>query len=198
MTASGSHGIIILAAGNSSRLGRPKQLLHFHGQSLITSVCQKALKVTPHVVVVTGEIHDLIRKELVDLPVFLIQNVHWQDGMASSIVAGLDELMRFNSELSDVIITVCDQPFVSIEVFQGLINASASSGIAASSYGNTMGTPALFNKRYFAELLRLKGNEGAKRLMMQNQGDLSLVAFPLGNVDIDTEEDYRRLSSGEV
>ncbi|WP_237421323.1 NTP transferase domain-containing protein [Flavobacterium sp. HBTb2-11-1] len=191
-------GIIILAAGNSSRLGRPKQLLKHKESTLLKNTISEALKIqNSFLIVVTGANHDVIKKEL-NLPeVKLSFNSEWESGMSSSIVKGITELMLLNPDCEQCILSVCDQPFVTSSVFENLINQSkrTGKGIAASAYAETLGTPALFHQKYFEELLKLKGKEGAKKLIEKYADDVVSVPFEKGNIDIDTEEDYSQLIS---
>lgn len=191
-------GIIILAAGNSSRLGRPKQLLKHKESTLLKNTISEALKIqNSFLIVVTGANHDVIKKEL-NLPeVKLSFNSEWERGMSSSIVKGITELMLLNPDCEQCILSVCDQPFVTSSVFENLINQSkrTGKGIAASAYAETLGTPALFHQKYFHELLEFKGKEGAKKLIKKYADDVVSVPFEKGNIDIDTEEDYQKLIS---
>ncbi|MCV2484538.1 nucleotidyltransferase family protein [Flavobacterium sp. SH_e] len=191
-------GIIILAAGNSSRLGRPKQLLEYKESTLLKNTISEALKAkNSFVIVVTGSNHDLIEKEL-NLPEITFSfNSEWENGMSSSIVKGISELLLLNPECEQCILAVCDQPFVTVSVFENLIFESnkTKKGIAASAYAETLGTPVLFHKKYFQELLELKGQEGAKKLIKKYTHDVVSVLFEKGNIDIDTEEDYFKLIS---
>jgi molybdenum cofactor cytidylyltransferase len=191
-------GIIILAAGNSSRLGRPKQLLEYKESTLLKNTVSEALKVeNSFVIVVTGSNHDLIEKEL-NLPeVTFAFNSDWENGMSSSIAKGIKELLLLNPDCEQCILAVCDQPFVTNAVFENLINEAnkTKKGIAASAYSETLGTPVLFHKKYFQELLELKGQEGAKKLIKKYTEDVVSVLFEKGNIDIDTEEDYFKLIS---
>jgi len=191
-------GIIILAAGNSSRLGRPKQLLEYKESTLLKNTVSEALKVeNSFVIVVTGSNHDLIEKEL-NLPeVTFAFNSDWENGMSSSIAKGIKELLLLNPDCEQCILAVCDQPFVTNAVFENLIIQAnkTKKGIAASSYSETLGTPVLFHKKYFQELLELKGQEGAKKLIKKHTENVVSVLFEKGNIDIDTEEDYFKLIS---
>ncbi|WP_343706749.1 nucleotidyltransferase family protein [Flavobacterium sp.] len=191
-------GIIILAAGNSSRLGRPKQLLKHKESTLLKNTIAEALKIqNSFLIVLTGANHDVIEKEL-NLPeVKLSFNSEWESGMSSSIVKGIIELMLLNPDCEQCILSVCDQPFVTSSVFENLINQSkrTGKGIAASAYAETLGTPALFHQKYFHELLEFKGKEGAKKLIKKYADDVVSVPFEKGNIDIDTEEDYQKLIS---
>lgn len=188
-------GIIILAAGNSSRLGRPKQLLVFKNKTLIEWTIDAALETNfKPVLVVLGAFADQIQKKLLpDLP--FIVNENWAEGMASSIAAGVAELLKHAPELENIIITVSDQAFINATILLALEQKQIGTkkGIIASSYAKTTGTPALFNKRYFPQLLSLKGNNGAKSLLKLHDNDVETVAFALGNIDIDTETDYHNL-----
>ena len=115
--------------------------------------------------------------------------------MASSIVKGLNELLRLNPNVEECILAVCDQPFVTSLVFENLIKEYHKTGkeITASAYSETLGTPVLFHKKYFDELLDLKGQEGAKKLIKKYQNDVVSIPFEKGSIDIDTEEDYNKL-----
>ncbi|MET3027037.1 nucleotidyltransferase family protein [Flavobacterium sp. UW10123] len=190
--------IIILAAGNSSRLGRPKQLLKYKESTLLKNTISEALKVqNSFLIVVTGANHDAIEKELNLSETIFTFNSDWESGMSSSIVKGISELLLLNPDCERCILAVCDQPFVTNAVFENLINESykAEKGIAASAYSETLGTPVLFHQKYFKELLDLKGQEGAKKLIKKYSQDVVSIPFEKGNVDIDTEEDYSQLIS---
>lgn len=190
--------IVILAAGNSSRLSRPKQLLQYKESTLLKNTISEALKVqNSFLIVVTGANQDLIEKEL-NLPEILFSfNSEWESGMSSSIVKGIRELLLLNPDCQQCILTVCDQPFVTSTVFENLISESEKTGkgIAASAYSETLGTPVLFRQKYFPELLGLKGKEGAKKLIKKYVEDVVAVPFEKGSIDIDTEEDYNLLIS---
>ena len=187
---------IILAAGNSSRLGRPKQLLPYRGQTLLTHTTTEigSAGLAP-VVVVTGAFHTAVSEALRGQTLDLVFNPAWETGMASGIVAGLSHLLSRQPEMSAVIISVCDQPFISSELLFQLINTHEASGkeIVACTYADSMGTPVLFGHPYFQHLLKLTGSEGAKKLLRQYPADLATVNFQNGHIDIDTAEDLRQL-----
>ena len=191
-------GIIILAAGNSSRLGRPKQLLKHKESTLLKNTILEALKIqNSFLIVVTGANHDIIEKGI-NLPeIKLSFNSEWEKGMSSSIVKGITELLFLNPDCEQCIISVCDQPFLTSSIFENLISVSKKTGkgISASAYAETLGTPALFHQKYFQKLLELKGKEGAKKLIKKYTDDVVSVPFEKGNIDIDTEEDYTQLIS---
>jgi molybdenum cofactor cytidylyltransferase len=194
------YGVIILGAGNSSRLGQPKQLLIYKGKTLICHVAEEAIEaVGAPVILVTGSNAPLILENLCNLAVEIVQNDHWEDGMGSSISCGMRALLE-HPGLDGVFIVVCDQPFVNATLLHQLIAQQiiTGKGIIASTYDNTAGTPVLFNKIYFADLLALQGQEGAKKILQEYTDDLALVPFPLGALDIDIAEDYQQLLTREV
>lgn len=188
-------GILIVAAGNSSRLGEPKQLLKFKGKTLLRNVVEEAIKVSQSVVVVTGSGHSQISKEIEDLKVKIVENIHWNEGMGSSIKIGLTQLLNEFPEVQNIIISVCDQPFIEASIFSDLIQMQKDSqkGIVASKYSDTLGTPVLFTKKYFEELSRLSGQEGAKKMIQKFKDDIAEINFEKGAIDIDTQTDYQKL-----
>ena len=191
-----STGIIILAAGSSSRLGAPKQLLRYQGKSLISQVTESAITaITSPVVVVTGCYQKEILNELEAFRIFPVHNDTWQEGMASSIKTGLGELLRLFPRIRQVILSVSDQPFVTADLFAAIIKKAAEndSGIIASYYEDTAGTPVLFKEKYFTRLMSLEGSQGAKKILKQFENDILHLPFPKGGTDIDTQEDYEKL-----
>ena len=191
-----AYGIVILAAGNSSRLGEPKQLLQFKNKSLIRHVTDAAMDaIGSPVIIVSGSNDKQIADELTSLSVHLAHNSNWQEGMASSIRIGVNELVKLNSATKGVILAVSDQPFVTSQLFRDLIEKAESNenSIIACSYEDTLGTPVLFSEKYFDSLLTLNGTEGAKKLLKRFANDVVSIPFPKGGVDIDTKEDYQKL-----
>ena len=188
-------GIIILAAGNSSRLGRPKQLLPYRGKTLLTHVITEALVAGLRTVVVTGAFYAEVSASIREQPVDIIFNPAWEEGMASGIVSGLSNMLLLLPDVDAVIIAVCDQPFISSALLLELVGTfnTSGKGIVASAYADSVGAPVLFGRPYFKRLLELSGREGAKKLVRQHPDDLVLVDFPEGDRDIDTEEDAKSL-----
>jgi len=194
-------GVIILAAGSSSRFGNTKQLLHFKGKTLLKHTIEEAAQAGAlPIVVVTGAKADEISKEIKNENVEIVFNKDWEQGMASGIVVGVKTAITLNKNLEKVIIAVCDQPFVSSSVFQQLFQKqnTGKRHIVACAYADTIGTPALFTKTYFDALMGLTGDHGAKKLFKEHGDDLATVEFPDGYIDIDTREDYENLLKGKV
>jgi molybdenum cofactor cytidylyltransferase len=188
--------MIILAAGNSSRLGRPKQILPYRGRTLVTHVVGEGLAagLWP-VILVTGAYRVEVEEALKGEKVELVYNPEWETGIASGIVAGLSNRLFLHSGVDAAILAVCDQPFISASLLLELIGAFETSGkgMVASAYADSVGTPVLFGSSYFDRLRALSGSEGAKKLLKQYPDDLATVIFPLGHVDIDTVEDVQNL-----
>lgn len=196
MAEQSGYAIIILAAGNSSRLGEPKQLLKYQGKTLIRHIAEAAIEArSAAVIVVTGSNASQIGEELHSLSCHVVHNPNWETGMASSIGTGVREVMGMHPDIAGAIFAVSDQPFVNVALFNALIDKALKqrSGIVASEYDNTFGTPVLFSNTYFPALLTLSGAEGAKKLVKKFADDATSIPFPLGSIDIDTREDYQKL-----
>ncbi|AGA80355.1 MULTISPECIES: nucleotidyltransferase family protein [Echinicola] len=191
----GKYGIIILAAGNSIRLGKDKQMLRVQGETLLKRSSKKALAAKPdQVVVVLGEKAHLHQKELQGLDLSIALNSGSSEGIASSIRIGIDHLQSLYPAIEYAIIMLCDQPYVTSGHLKGLIDLQYQSKakIVASFYGGQKGVPALFHRSCFPRLMELKGNSGAKQLFADFEG-LETLALSKGEVDIDTMEDYLNL-----
>lgn len=187
--------IVILAAGKSSRLGQPKQLLPFKGKNLLTHVVQVARQVSENVFVVIGSDKKRMEAEIKNETVDIVFNETWEEGMASSIRCGLTAVTAKVQDLNSVIFMVCDQPFVTTGLLQNLIREKEKSGknIVASAYAEIAGTPVLFDKSVLPELMELQGDIGARKIIVKNKDRVATIDFPLGKVDMDTAEDYKKL-----
>jgi len=189
-------GLIILAAGSSSRLGQPKQLLEYNGVTLLRNIIAQASGIVhAAIVVVTGANREAIESELQYGAVTVYHNSNWAQGMGSSIAVGLHHLLKIQPNIKSCIFTVCDQPFITSQVFQDLIEQHiiTGKGIVASAYAETLGTPMLFSHTHFNVLLNLSGQDGAKKLLQLYQDDVASVSFEKGATDIDTLSDYDNL-----
>jgi molybdenum cofactor cytidylyltransferase len=187
-------GIIILAAGSSSRLGTPKQNLIYKDQTLLQRAIETArVSECNPIIVILGANATVIRPTIQNSAINIIQNPDWQEGMASSIRLGIMELQRIEPTITSIIVMLCDQPFVTPLLIDQLIQTKSEKGIVACAYNKTIGVPVLFDAKYFSELLLLKGNDGAKKLLLKYPDDVATIPFPLGSVDIDTVEDYEKL-----
>ncbi len=189
-------GILLLAAGESKRMGQPKQLLRFQEESLLHRAARLASD-CGQTVVVLGAYADQLRLELTDLPVWTEINPNWQTGIASSLRIGLTTLQMQISELNGVLVMLCDQPFVDRFLLEKLMAAHPRASLIACRYGGSLGVPALFDQCFFPALLALEGDQGAKKIILANCNSATTIDFPKGMFDIDTPGDYRRLCADE-
>ena len=198
MSSENNIGIVILAAGSSSRLGMPKQLLEFDGMSLLNhAIMEVANSNACSFVVVLGAHADLIANKIDGDIAFIVKNENWIEGMASSIRLGLDTLLGQIPSIDAVIFMMCDQPYISSSVLNDLISTHQHTGkpIVASNYGEAIGPPALFHKSFFPELMELKGDVGARKIIQEYSDEVATVLFAKGKIDIDTKEDYEALNN---
>jgi len=186
-------GLIILAAGESARLGQPKQNLVFGDKTLLQNAVETGLaSVCQAIIVVLGANEEVIMPTVNQYPVNIVHNADWAEGMASSIRLGIAEAKK-NSGITSVIFMLCDQPFVSTGLLNELAAAGAENDLVACVYNNTAGVPVLFTTKYFGELQLLTGDEGAKQLLLKYGEDVLTIPFRMGGVDIDTMNDYEKL-----
>ncbi|HLL70835.1 MAG TPA: nucleotidyltransferase family protein [Pyrinomonadaceae bacterium] len=191
-----SVGAVVLAAGSSSRMGSPKQVLQYGGESLLRRAALAALGAGCRpVVVVTGANVELSRRELEGLDVREVLNSMWQSGMASSVRAGVESLLSADAEVDAAVLLLCDQPHVNAGVISGLVAAHRANGslVVASTYGGGFGVPALFGRALFGELARLEGAAGAKQVIKRHAAEAHFLPFAGGEVDVDTPDDFSRL-----
>ena len=195
---SASIGCLILAAGGSRRLGQAKQLVTFQNHTLLERTVAAALAVPAlwPVVVVIGAEASRIRPALARHPVLIAENPAWTEGIASSLRCGLDLLEQFNPAISATLVTLCDQPHISAEVFEQLVATHEQTGatLVAARYDHHPGAPALFDRSYFKALASLTGDEGARILFKSLPAEaIRTVDLPELSLDIDTPEDLAKL-----
>jgi molybdenum cofactor cytidylyltransferase len=191
-------GLIILAAGASTRMGTPKQLLTYRGRSFIRHITESAIaSACQPIAVVLGAHAERIKPEISQLPIQILENQQWAEGMSTSIRVGLEAMLAMNPNLDAVAIALCDQPFVSFPILDRIVEAYRVRGkpIIASEYSGTLGVPALFNRTLFSELMVLKSTEGAKKLIKKHIHQVFSVPFAEGAIDIDTPKDYEQLQT---
>lgn len=186
--------IIILAAGGSRRLGQPKQLLTVNGEPLIRRVVRSALECgTDQVVVVLGssayDCVGAIKKCGVDI----VFNPFWETGLAGSIRLGVERAEATDAEA--VLILLADQPCLTPKVILEFLSRAAArpEQVIAARYGGVVGPPIFFGSSWFPRLKALKGDEGARNLIREQQGVLDIVEWPEGAIDIDVPEDLNRV-----
>jgi molybdenum cofactor cytidylyltransferase len=179
----------ILAAGQSRRLGCPKQLLPVRGTMLVRAIAGEVLTSgCDHTAVILGAHADHIAHALSGLPVAIVHNEHWCEGMASSIRAATAWAIR--QDCDAIVLCVCDQPALSGEHVRRLITSHRELGRPVGSrYDHTVGVPAVFGADDFARLLALTGDTGARGLLR----GAAAIDWPAGACDLDTPEVARHV-----
>jgi molybdenum cofactor cytidylyltransferase len=182
---------IVLAAGASRRMGQPKQLLALVGETLLHRATRIALEAgCDPTLVVLGYEAKAVGTALAHLPATMVINPLWNEGMASSIRAGLDAVPQ---NVAAVLLLACDQPAVDANFLKSMISTYRlePGRIVAASYAGAIGIPALFPRRYFEALKALTGDRGARALL--EASDVLSLPLPGGEMDIDTIVDFEEM-----
>lgn len=183
-------GALILAAGGGTRFGGTKQLLEIEGETLIDRACKTALAAgcEPVLRVLGARADEILARPELQGVATLVHD-HWQDGMGSSLAAGICRLLEIEPECDAVFILLADQPLVSpglLETMLPLLEEHFSMVIC--DYGGSSGPPAVFKWPHFPELMELTGDRGAKSLAARHPGSVAWHPFPGGVCDIDSKE----------
>lgn len=183
--------ILILAAGSSNRMGKPKQLLPINHTTLLGISIENALQSqTKDVFCVLGSEFEKVKASIKYFNVEIINNTEYKKGLSSSIVEGIKYINSLTFDA--VLIILGDQPKIKATYLNNLINVfkENQNKIVASNYKNGFGVPAIFPKNTFNELIDLKGDKGAKDFLNSNSKTIISIETPVEFLDIDTEEDY--------
>lgn len=188
-------GIVLLAAGEASRFGSPKQAACLDGVPLVRRTATAASQVADLVTVVTGAHRATVEPLLDGLPAALSFNPEWQEGMGGSIAVGVSSLLRAQPALSALIICLADQPWVGEQELRELVtmHRAKPGAIVAASYDGTLGPPCLFPVAYAQELCALSGTQGARAILQGHLAHVLPIPMPQAAVDIDTPADLARL-----
>lgn len=190
-------GLVLLAAGGSRRLGKPKQLLHYRGESLLRRAAKSALASRcSKIAVILGAGAEACAHELEGLRLLTVINPDWEEGIGSSIRMGVTALNSAAPELDAVLLALCDQALIDYRHLNGLVEAFCTSRptVVASRYGDAFGAPAVFHRSLFGDLAGLAGDEGAKKIIVRHLRSTLFVDLPEAGIDVDTVEDYARLT----
>ena len=190
--------ILLLAAGGSTRMGQPKQLMPWGEQTLIEHQILTLLKTDNPVNVVIGSNSEIILPIIEQLPVNIFINTDWESGMGSSISFGIRQIIQLFPEAEGVLITLLDQPMITTSYFEKILNLFQSGSqqiLVSRSASGWTGVPVLFDKCYFNELTELGNDEGAKKVFKRHEK--SIIFLEGGELleDMDTPETYQQLLS---
>jgi len=186
---------VVLAAGGSTQLGRPKQLLEHGGEPLVRRAGHAALGAgADPVIIVLGAHAETVRHALDGLAVTVVVNDAWVKGLASSLAAGVRAALD-TSDCEAVLVTLADQPLVDAAALGRLVAAfPGPTGVVASTYGDALGVPALFARAHATDLMGLTGDAGAGRWLRAHREQVVGVPMDAAALDVDTAEDVVRLA----
>lgn len=188
--------ILLLAAGASSRMGQPKQLLPWGSQTLIEHQIQTLLQTGNPVNVVLGSNSNLIILVIEKYQINIFLNTNWESGMGSSISFGIGQIIQKFPDANGVLITLLDQPLITTSYIEKMLDAyqprSRQILVSRSASGWT-GVPVLFDQCYLKELTELSNDEGAKKITKRHEE--SVILFDGGEIldDMDTPIAYQQL-----
>lgn len=187
-------GAVLLAAGGSSRMGVPKQLLMLGGATLVSQAVDAALASAARpVVVVLGASCELVAAAISGKPVVAAFNADWRSGMASSIRTGLEALLEAEPNLDALAVCPCDQPALSGDVIDALARLHRATGsIAAARFCGRNAAPAVFGRGHFGSLRALSGDSGARTLLNSGIERVASLELPDFALDVDTPADMER------
>ena len=191
---------VVLAAGASTRLGQPKQLIRFAGESLLHRTARLAREAgCAPVFVVLGFEAEKMRPDVADLAVEVVVNSSWQEGMGASLRSGMEAVSRADPQPEAVMVLVCDQPRLSLDHLGVLLTRhrtpsrtgrdAGNVAITASVYGRRAGVPAVFSSKLFPKLLASRGDRGARDLIRDHAAEIQAIPWPAGELDLDLPED---------
>jgi molybdenum cofactor cytidylyltransferase len=189
---------IVLAAGASTRLGQPKQLLEINGESLLHRTIRLAEEAgCAPIFVVLGFEAERMQRETADLDVRVVLNPEWQSGMGTSLRSGMESLMKESQLPQRVVLLLSDQPMLSSEILFSLVKKSAETDslIVASCYTGRLGVPAVFRKELYPNLQKVEGDKGAREVIQVYRDRTASIDFPEGAIDIDTVQDLELLKT---
>lgn len=193
---------VLLAAGMSRRMGRPKALLLYRGNTLLHHATQTlcATSCSPRIVVVSQEVEERNCWSRDEVDAALVVNPNPGAGMSSSLQVALRAIEVHETEVGapvdGILITLVDQPLITPEHLNAVLEAGAETGLAATSWPTTFGPPVILYRSFFSSLKELRGDEGAKTILRAERARLRLVDFPDAAVDVDDPAAYERLLSG--
>ncbi len=187
--------VVILAAGESSRMQQAKQLLPWGTSTLLGKAIKEALQSnSAQVYVVLGAKAETIQKQFNSTDVTWVLNKNWKRGMGSSISCAINYVVHLKKDYDAILIMLCDQPLIDADYINKMISTFRRSekGIIATAYKNSSGVPVLFDKKYFEDLSNLEGNKGAKEIIAINSNAVISINPNGKEKDLDTMDEYQQ------
>ncbi|MBD0404875.1 NTP transferase domain-containing protein [Flammeovirga sp. EKP202] len=185
--------VLLLCAGNSKRLGRPKQLLEWDGKSILEHIIHQVQPLDVPIFGVTGgyqaEIAPVLQKN--NIQEFFCSE--WELGMGESIRFGIQSILKQKPDTQKIMITLSDMPLVGKSHFEALWHQSETSKIVISQFQKVKGVPVVFDCSFFPALMQLSGDQGAKPLIQKHFNEVNILSSEQPFFDVDTEEDYQKL-----
>lgn len=196
MSQSSNITIAILAAGASTRMGSPKQLLKWGNITLLEHAIHTAKQsIASRIMVVLGANAKGIASEIKDASVSVVINDEWQQGLGKSIACASSFMMNSEEKSDGLLIMLADQPFVTTEYLNKMMQQFSTNekDVIATAYNTKQkGVPVLFGKAYFKELSQITGDDGAKSVIKIYDDLVKTIVPDFENVDIDTKADFNR------
>ena len=185
--------LILLAAGNSKRFNGNKLLAIYKDKPIYMYIVEKVLDLKVNKIICVTQYKE-IKEALLNTDINVVMNENSSLGVSSSIKLGIN----FDKNADGYMFMICDQPFISIETLNSLIDnfINGDKGIVCVGYGDNKGNPVIFSKRYVNELLSLEGDNGGKRILNGHLNDLNIVNVDsaIELVDIDTQEELGKIT----
>lgn len=190
-------GIVLLAAGGSSRMGSPKQLIPFQGKKLIQLVAERLLacRCFPTTVILGGNSREIL-PFLQGYELDILENLDWQAGMSTSIRCGVSFVESQYPDVTHLLFALVDQPLIEAEHYYALVEAAEKDPqkIVAAFYSDEPGVPVIFPRRFFPALKRLTGDQGARVLLRNlSAAELITIEMPAAMRDLDVPGDLAGL-----
>lgn len=204
--------LVVLAAGSSSRMGRPKQNLDWNGRTLLQATIDEAMSASAHgtkfgitteICVVLGANEAAVRAANKFDGCLVLVNENWSEGLSTSIQSAVHHMETGSEAAPDAILfTVADLAYINGELLFKLLEkwSQFTSSIVCSAFADgevsnalVYGVPAIFPRKFFSDLMTLSGDSGAKKIIERNTSELMSINVDEALFDVDTKDDYRQL-----
>lgn len=187
--------IIILAAGKSSRMNSIKLLEKINDKTLLELTLEKVKSFfSENIFCVLGANSNKIKSEISTENIQVIENKNFESGLSTSIISAINHFKQKKMNFEGIFILLADQPGIEVTYLDKMLNLfqNNNSTIIASNYGKEIGVPVIFPKKYFSDLLLLKGDKGAKDFINKKKSEIIYPKTTTNFLDIDTQEDLLR------